>query len=188
MRYPPAKKCKLDSPWLGPYLVVSLAGWAVGVQLPPDSQILMIHCQDLKKIPHPRGLVSWLQSDQPDPSAARMVIDASMVCQSMPGSTSSTVSGMPSQQSLLQAPDTGVTVLPPKGSICIDSSHGLHPFFWNRFDAGPVRLASFVHAFNYRVAVLQDYWHYELAVPEGRNVGFWRMFPYLFFVPAHAQA
>ena len=28
--YPPAKKCKLDSPWVGPYLVVSLAGWAVG--------------------------------------------------------------------------------------------------------------------------------------------------------------
>ena len=24
--YRPAKKCKLDSPWLGPYLVVSIAG------------------------------------------------------------------------------------------------------------------------------------------------------------------
>ena len=35
--YPPAKKCKLDSPRLGPYLVVSLAGWVVGVQLHPDS-------------------------------------------------------------------------------------------------------------------------------------------------------
>ena len=39
--YPPAKKCK--SPWLEPYLVVSLAGWAVGVQLHPNSPILMIH-------------------------------------------------------------------------------------------------------------------------------------------------
>ena len=28
--YPPAKKCKLDSPCVGPYLFVSLAGWAVG--------------------------------------------------------------------------------------------------------------------------------------------------------------
>ena len=36
-----AKKCKLDSPWIGPYLVISLAGWAVGVQLHPDSPILM---------------------------------------------------------------------------------------------------------------------------------------------------
>ena len=30
------------------------------------------------------------------------------------------------------------------------------PFSGNRFDAGPVRLASMVHAFNYRVAVLRD--------------------------------
>ena len=29
--YPPAKKCKLDLPWLGPYLMLFLAGWAVGV-------------------------------------------------------------------------------------------------------------------------------------------------------------
>ena len=27
--YTPAKKCKLDSPWIGPYLVVSLVGWAI---------------------------------------------------------------------------------------------------------------------------------------------------------------
>ena len=42
--YPPAKKCKLDSAWVGPYLVVSLAGWAVGVQLQPDSPIILVHC------------------------------------------------------------------------------------------------------------------------------------------------
>ena len=40
-----------DSPWLGPYLVVSLAGWVVGVQLHPDSPVLLIHFQDLKIIP-----------------------------------------------------------------------------------------------------------------------------------------
>ena len=49
--YPPAKKCKLDSPWLGLYLVVSLAGWAVGLQLHSDSLVFLVHCQDLKKIP-----------------------------------------------------------------------------------------------------------------------------------------
>ena len=48
--YPPSKKCKLDLPWLGPYLVVSLAGWPVGVQLHPYSPVLPIHCQDIKKI------------------------------------------------------------------------------------------------------------------------------------------
>ena len=47
--YPPAKKCKLDSPWLEPYLVVSFSGWAVGVQLHPDSLILMIHCPGLEE-------------------------------------------------------------------------------------------------------------------------------------------
>ena len=62
--YPPAKKCKLDSPWLGPYLVVSLTGWDIGVQLHLDSLILLVHCQDLRKIPRPRGLVSWLPPDR----------------------------------------------------------------------------------------------------------------------------
>ena len=56
--YSPAKKCKLDSAWVGPYLVVSLAGWAVGIQLHPDSPIILVHGQDLKNIPHPSGLVS----------------------------------------------------------------------------------------------------------------------------------
>ena len=46
--YPPAKKCKLASLWLVPYLVCSLAGWVVGVQLHPDSPFLLIHCQVLK--------------------------------------------------------------------------------------------------------------------------------------------
>ena len=39
-----AKKCKLDSPWLVPHLVVSIVGWLVGVQLHPESPVLMIHC------------------------------------------------------------------------------------------------------------------------------------------------
>ena len=30
--YSPANKCKLDSAWVGPYLVVSLAGWTLGIQ------------------------------------------------------------------------------------------------------------------------------------------------------------
>ena len=30
--YPAAKKCKLDLVWVGPYLVVSIVGWAVGIQ------------------------------------------------------------------------------------------------------------------------------------------------------------
>ena len=44
----------------------------------------------------------------------------------------------------------------PKGYICVDVNHVLHSFFGNWFDVGPVRLASIVHTFSYRVAVLRD--------------------------------
>ena len=38
VRYCPlAVTCKLDSPWLSPYLFVSLCGWAIGVGIQPDS-------------------------------------------------------------------------------------------------------------------------------------------------------
>ena len=56
--YTPAKKCKLDSPWIGPYLVVSLIGWAIGIQKAPEFPIVIVHCQDIKKIPPPPGAVS----------------------------------------------------------------------------------------------------------------------------------
>ena len=46
--YTPAKKCKLDS-WIGPYLIVSLIGWALGIQKDPESPIVIVHCQDIKK-------------------------------------------------------------------------------------------------------------------------------------------
>ena len=49
--YAPAKKCKLDSAWIGPYLVVSFMGWTIGIQKGPDSPIVRVHCQDAKKIP-----------------------------------------------------------------------------------------------------------------------------------------
>ena len=64
--YCPAKKCKLDSAWVGPYLVVSLAGWALSIQLHPDSPIILVLCHDLKKIPRPSGLVSWIDAARPE--------------------------------------------------------------------------------------------------------------------------
>ena len=53
--YPPARKCKLDSLWIGPYLVVSFMGWTLGIQKEPNSPIVMIHCQDAKKVPGAPG-------------------------------------------------------------------------------------------------------------------------------------
>ena len=61
MRYYPAgKKCKLDSIWAGPYLIVETLGWTVGIQRHPDEPVVFIHCQDVKKIPPPSGMQSWL--------------------------------------------------------------------------------------------------------------------------------
>ena len=82
--YSPAKKCKLDSAWVGPYLVVSLACWAVGIQLHPDSPIILVHCQDLKKIPHPSGLVSWIDADRPEGMPMLPVLGASMMGRKVP--------------------------------------------------------------------------------------------------------
>ena len=42
--YSPAKKCKLDSAWIGSYLVVSLAGWAVGRWGGPVALYYMCPC------------------------------------------------------------------------------------------------------------------------------------------------
>ena len=104
--------------------------------------------------------MSWLPSDRTEHSIARPILDTNTVGRSTPGSATSAVSGLLSQPSLLHsshALDASVSVLPPMGSVCVDLSHGLHPFSGNRFDAGLVHhLASIVHAFNYRVAVLWD--------------------------------
>ena len=59
--YPPAKNAN----WIGPYLV-SLAGWAVGIQLQPESPVILVHCQDVKKITRPSGLVSWIDANRPE--------------------------------------------------------------------------------------------------------------------------
>ena len=75
--YSPAKKCKLDSAWVGPYLVVSLAGWALGTQRHPDSPPILVHCQDLKKIPRPSGLMSWIEAPRPEGSPMIPVLGAS---------------------------------------------------------------------------------------------------------------
>ena len=78
MRYDtPAKKCKLDSAWVGPYLIVSLAGWALGIQRHPDSPIVLVHCQDLKKVPQPSGVVSWLEAPRPTGAPAVQLLGAS---------------------------------------------------------------------------------------------------------------
>ena len=58
--YTPAKKCKLDSAWIGPYLIVLLIGWALGIQKDSESLIVIVYCQDIKKVVFSSGGVFWL--------------------------------------------------------------------------------------------------------------------------------
>ena len=83
--YPPAKKCKLDSVWVGPYLVMSLVGWALDIQKHPDSPILLVHCQDLKKVLQPSGMMSWIKTPEPVGAPTIPVLGASTVAHSSQG-------------------------------------------------------------------------------------------------------
>ena len=88
---------------MGPYLAVSLAGWAVGIQSQPDLPIILVHCQDLKKIPHPSGLVSWIDAARPVDVPAPLVLgDSTMDC---------TTQGSPS-----------IAIMPPEGGTVLSES------------------------------------------------------------------
>ena len=72
--YSPAKKCKLHSAWVGPYLVVSLA---LGIQRHPDSPLILVHCQDRKEIPQSSGMVLWIEAPWPKGAPVVPVLGAS---------------------------------------------------------------------------------------------------------------
>ena len=74
--YPVGKKCKLDSIWAGPYLVVATLGWTVGIQRHP---VIFIHCQDVKKIPQPSRVQSWITIPPPGGTPAVPMLGASTV-------------------------------------------------------------------------------------------------------------
>ena len=167
--YAPAKKCKLDSPWTGPYLVVSFLGWTLGIQKDPSSPIIMIHCQDAKKIPAPRGAVSWLTAQESSIKPSVMVLGASTMHRTRPsslslGSDPSIVEGAMMGDRSVRNGDVSITSSVDVSSATLisvhsrelDSSCVIHPFYVHKMDSGPVRLMTIAHAFNYRVAVLRD--------------------------------
>ena len=79
-------------------------------------------------------------------------------------------------RSMLQHSDSKHTIMPSEGgrrsprtdsvvseaipfattAIRMNDTSTLHPFFPHKSDAGPVRLMTIAHAFNYRMAVLRD--------------------------------
>ena len=177
--YTPAKKCKLDSPWIGPYLIVSFIGWSIGIQKEPESPVVVVHCQDIKKIQTPLGAVSWLTSKESSIQPSVMILGASTMHRTLPSSLSITmapsaeetviadgesirsVSSSIDPSDLSQVDVTSVPLISVPSqvesqTVEIDSSCVIHPFYIHKMDSGPVRLMTIAHAFNYRVAVLRD--------------------------------
>ena len=58
--YPPARKDKLCSPWIGPYKVVRAPmEWVVGIKVDADARIFYVHMDDLKRCAPPDPAPSW---------------------------------------------------------------------------------------------------------------------------------
>ena len=58
--YPPARKNKLCSPWIGPYKVVRAPmEWVVGIQLDADARIIYVYMDDLKRCAPPDPEPTW---------------------------------------------------------------------------------------------------------------------------------
>ena len=199
MRYYPAgQKCKLDTVWTGPYLVVSIIGWAVGIQKHPDMPVILIHCQDVKKAPQLR-VRSSIETPQPVGDPTVPMLGASTVAHSSRGSPSidvlppdegavlADVDSVRSRRSTSEPRvscqtmadyngsrmDVSADSVSPAGTLFvatalrIDGACVLHPFSLHKLDAGPVRLTTIAHAFNYRMAVLRD--GVKSAVRVGRS-------------------
>ena len=96
--YTPAKKCKLDSVWIGPYMIVSLIGWALGIQRDSESPIVIVHCQDIKKVPPPPGAVSWLSTKQSSAAPSVPILGASTMQRTSLTSPTLTVAARPKEQ------------------------------------------------------------------------------------------
>ena len=58
--FPPARKNKLCSPWIGPYKIVRAPmEWVVGIQVDADARIFYVHMDDLKHCATPDPEPSW---------------------------------------------------------------------------------------------------------------------------------
>ena len=178
-----------------PILVVSFMGWTIGIQKGPDSPIVRVHCQDAKKIPAPRGAVSWLKSKEPSIRPSVIVLGASTMHRTVPSSLSITAvpsagggMGTTGAQSASPARLSGKSSVSVTSSVDVssatliyvhsrveatsgelDSSGVIHPFHVHKMDSGPVRLMTIAHAFNYRLAVLRDGVRSALRVGRSRK-------------------
>ena len=153
--YTLAKKCRLDSAWIGPYLIVSLIGWALGIQKDPDSPIVTVHCQDLKKVPPPPGAVSWLATKQLSIAPSVPILGTSTMQRMSPSLTvavpaegaiiadvdsehsvgSSVAPSDTSGMDITSAPLISVPRPVESRAVRIDSSCVIHPFYIHKMDS-----------------------------------------------------
>ena len=190
----PAKKCKLDSAWIGPYWIVSFIGWAIGIQKDPESPIVIVHCQDIKKVPPPPGAISWLTTKKLSIAPSVMILGASTMQRTLPSSLSLTVAP-PAEGTMIADVESNHSVsssIDPSDLSRVDVTSAplisvpllvesqvveimwrscvIHPFYIHKMDSGPVRLMTIAHAFNYRVAVLRDGVRSAVRVGRSRKV------------------
>ena len=58
--YPPARKNKLCSPWIGPYKIVRAPmEWVVGIHIDADARIVYVRMDDLKRCAPPNPEPTW---------------------------------------------------------------------------------------------------------------------------------
>ena len=68
--------------------VLSRLGSLLGIQKHPDSPILLVHCQDLKKVSQPSGMMSWIKAPGPEGAPTIPVLGTSTVARTSQGSPS----------------------------------------------------------------------------------------------------
>ena len=152
---------------------------------------MIVHCQDIKKVPPPPGAVSWLAMKKLSIAPSVPILGASTMQRTSQSSPSLTIAA-PAEGTMIADVDLDHSVsssLDPSGisgmditsapliavpipvesrAVWIDSSCVIHPFYIHKMDSGAVRLMTIAHAFNYRVAVLRD--GVRSAVRVGRSI------------------
>ena len=172
----------------------------MGVQLHPDSPILLIHCEDLKTIPCPRGLVPCIDVRLPDSSPTPPVLGASTVCCSTLGFGSPTGSiacrqqsddriadsTQPSPGSVLDGPGVSnmnlsslarsrVVAFLPQEARDIDDDV-LNPFFTTGWTLVPfASLLSLMLSTGLQYCGMERSWLHVSTAPRGQLGRFWMM-------------
>ena len=118
---------------------------------------MIVHCQDIKKVPPPPGAVSWLATKKLSIAPSIMILSASTMQRTLPSSLSLTVappaegtmmadvesnhsvsssldpSGL-SRVDVTSAPLITVPIPVERQAVEIDSSCVIHPFYIHKMD------------------------------------------------------